>query len=236
MKHRDITLLENCNWLNDLAFLLHITQILSDLNLKLQGKDELVRKMFEHVESFMAKLMLIKNQLLSKKTTHLFTLTERVAQSIDHTKYCGLLENLQNEFESRFQDFKNAKIDLAMFSDPFTVNAEAAQKEFQFELLDLQSNSELKTAHRENSLLDFYRKYLSLGNYPALSRHAMVYFSLFESTYRCEQFFSQMKNVKNDRRQRLTDKHLADILRVATSTIEVDIDSIVKSKQTQTSH
>ena len=45
-----------------------------------------------------------------------------------------------------------------------------------------------------------------------------------------------MKNVKNDRRERLTDKHLADILRVATSTIEVDIDSIVNSKQTQTSH
>ena len=45
-----------------------------------------------------------------------------------------------------------------------------------------------------------------------------------------------MKNVKNDRRQRLTDKHLADILRVAISTIEVDIDSIVTSKQIQTSH
>ena len=73
--------------------------------------------------------------------------------------------------------------------DHFTVNAETAQEEFQFELLDLQSNSELKTAHRENSLLDFYRKYLSLGNYPALSKHAMVYFSLFGSIYRCEQFF-----------------------------------------------
>jgi len=45
-----------------------------------------------------------------------------------------------------------------------------------------------------------------------------------------------MKSVKNDRRQRLTNKHLADILRVATSTIEVDIDSIVTSKETQTSH
>jgi len=235
MKTGDITLLENLEWLNNLAFFIDVTQILSDLNLKLQGKDQLVHRMFEHVESFMAKLMLIKNQLLSK-TTHLSTLTERVAESIDHTKYCGLLENLQDEFESRFQDFKKAKIDFALFSDPFTVNAETAQEEFQFELLDLQSNSEMKTAHRENSLLDFYRKYLSLGNYPALSKHAMVYFSLFGSTYRCEQFFSQMKNVKNDRRQRLTDKHLADILRVATSTIEVDIDSIVTSKETQTSH
>ena len=110
------------------------------------------------------------------------------------------------------------------------------QEEFQFELLDLQSNSGLKTAHRENSLLDFYKKYLSLENYPALCKHAMISFSLFGSIYRCEKFFSQMKNVKTDRRSRLTDKHLTDILRVATSTIEVDIDSIIKSKQTQTSH
>ena len=162
MKHRDITLLENYEWLNDLAFLIDITQMLSDLNLKLQGKDQLVHKMFEHVESFLARLMLIKNQLLSKKTTHLSTLSERVSESIDHDKYCGLLEKLEDEFENRCQDFKKAKIHLAMFSDPFTVNAETAQDEFQFELLDLQSNSGLKTAHRENSLLDFYKKYLSL--------------------------------------------------------------------------
>ena len=37
MKHRDITLLENCYWLNDLALLIDITQILSDL--KLEGKE-----------------------------------------------------------------------------------------------------------------------------------------------------------------------------------------------------
>ena len=226
MKHRDIALLEKYEWFNDLAFLIDMTQMLSDLNLKFQGKDQLVHKMLEHVESFMAKLLVIKNQLLSKKTTHLSTLSERDSESSDHTKYCGLLEKLKGEFENKCQDFKKAKIDLAMFSDPFTVNAETAQEEFQFELLDLQSNRELKTAHRENSLLDFYRKYLSLGNYPALCKHAMVYFSLFGSTYRCEQFFSQMKNVKTDRRSKLTDKHLADTLRVATSTIEVDIDSI----------
>ena len=68
IEHRDITLLENCEWLNDLAFLIDITQMLSDQNLKLQGKDQLVHKMFEHVESFLAKIMLIINQLLSKKT------------------------------------------------------------------------------------------------------------------------------------------------------------------------
>ena len=51
MKTGDITLLENLEWLNNLAFFIDVTQMLSDLNLKLQGKDQLVPKMFEHVES-----------------------------------------------------------------------------------------------------------------------------------------------------------------------------------------
>ena len=105
MKHRDIALLENCEWLNDLAFLNDMTQMLSDLNLKLQSKDQLVHKMLKHVESFMAKLLLIKHQLLSKKNTDLSTLSERDSESIGHTKYCGLLEKLKDEFENRFQDF-----------------------------------------------------------------------------------------------------------------------------------
>ena len=61
MKHKDITLFENCEWPNDVAFFIDITQMLSDIHLKLQDKDQLVHNILEHVESFLAKLMLIKN-------------------------------------------------------------------------------------------------------------------------------------------------------------------------------
>ena len=37
------------NWLSDLAFLTDITQHLSELNLKLQGKSQFVNKLFGHV-------------------------------------------------------------------------------------------------------------------------------------------------------------------------------------------
>ena len=63
MKHRDIALLENCEWLNDLVFLIDMTQMLSDLNLNLQRNDQLVNEMFEHGEST-AKLMLMKNKMI----------------------------------------------------------------------------------------------------------------------------------------------------------------------------
>ena len=45
-------------WLNDLAFLVDITKYLADLNVKLQGKDQFVNKLYEHVQ------MLIQEQLI----------------------------------------------------------------------------------------------------------------------------------------------------------------------------
>ena len=51
-KHQNVTLLSDENWLNDLAFLTDITQHLSELNLILQGKCQLVNKLFEHICAF----------------------------------------------------------------------------------------------------------------------------------------------------------------------------------------
>ena len=50
---------------------------------------------------------------------------------------------------------------------------------------------------------------------------------MWGSTYCCEQFFSCMKNVKTAERKRLTDQHLANILRIKTTAIDTNIDKIV---------
>ena len=47
------------NWLNDLAFHTDITQHLSDLNMKQQGKSQLVNKLFEHICVFEGKYLII---------------------------------------------------------------------------------------------------------------------------------------------------------------------------------
>ena len=48
-KHQNVAFLSDENWLNDLACLIDITQHLSELNLKQQGKSQLVNKLFEHI-------------------------------------------------------------------------------------------------------------------------------------------------------------------------------------------
>ena len=58
---------------------------------------------------------------------------------------------------------------------------------------------------------------------------------LFGSTYICEQLFSQMKLVKSKSRTVLTDRHLEDTLRIATTDIEQNIDNIVVQMRHQSS-
>ncbi|XP_065675641.1 general transcription factor II-I repeat domain-containing protein 2A-like [Hydra vulgaris] len=201
IKGKDTSLLENIDCLNDLAFLIDMTQMLMELNLKLQGKDQLISKLFENVETFVLKLKLLKQQLSSKVLVH----------------------------------FKE-KNELDLFAHPFSIKAETVRNEFQMELIELQNNKDLKEAYKEVELLEFYKKYMSIEVFPHLCRHAIKYFSLFGSTYNCEQLFSKMKHVKTEQRNRLTDEHLTNTLRIALSNIKADIDHLCKKKQCQVSH
>ena len=53
---------------------------------------------------------------------------------------------------------------------------------------------------------------------------------MFGSTYICECIFSCMKRLKSDERNRMSDETLDARLRLSTSEIEANIDTMVKSK------
>ncbi|XP_012554783.2 general transcription factor II-I repeat domain-containing protein 2 [Hydra vulgaris] len=236
IKDKDTSFLENNDWLNDLAFLVDITQMLMELNIKLQGKDQLISKLYENVETFVLKLKLLKQQLSQKSLIHFKTLSERNTNTVDYEKYCNLILKVIDEFDTRFCDFKEEKNELDLFSHPFSIKVETVRDEFQMELIELQNNKDLKDAYKDVELLELYKKYMNIEVYPHLCKHAMKYFSLFGSTYICEQFFSRMKHVKSEQRHRLKDEHLTDTLRISSSTIKADIDQLCKNKQCQVSH
>jgi len=61
--------------------------------------------------------------------------------------------------------------------------------------------------------------------------------TMFTSTFLCETSYSKMKYAKNVYRNRLTDSHLDDLLRVACSNYKPDLSKIVKElSQYQNSH
>ena len=54
---------------------------------------------------------------------------------------------------------------------------------------------------------------------------------IFGSTYICESTFSLMKIVKSMERNRLTDDNLHYSLRLTTTEIDIDIDKLVREKE-----
>ena len=103
------------------------------------------------------------------------------------------LHLLSNEFEERFQDIMDLKMDFDLFATPFSINTGDTPKEVQLELIDLNSDIQLADSYRNRtSLLHFYSQFPK-SRFPCLCRWATSLISMSGSTYVCETLFSAMK-------------------------------------------
>nr|CAI5851181.1 unnamed protein product [Callosobruchus analis] len=114
--------------------------------------------------------------------------------------------------------------------NPFSVDANEIPTALQLELIDLQCSDLHKEKHRDGNLLEFY-KCLDKNKFPNIIDTAQQILCLFGSTYFCEQTFSVLNLNKNDNSSMLTDAHLNDILRTATSKFVPKYDDLVSKKR-----
>ncbi|XP_073687696.1 general transcription factor II-I repeat domain-containing protein 2A-like [Garra rufa] len=234
IKGKPVVELSDDKWLCDLAFMVDITKHLSELNVKLQGPNQLLSSLLSHVKSFEAKLKLWQSQLEKSCTVHFPTLQEHKPAMT--TEYAGECAKLLQAFGERFQDIKSKQNELKIFAVPFNVEPSEVPDNLQHEIIELQSNDELKAKYNNLPLLEFYKLYVRSEDFPILRRHALKFASLFGTTYCCEQFFSKLTLAKTRFRSRLTDSNLENQLRVASSSLPSDIKRLTKEKQFQPSH
>lgn len=234
MKSKFIPELDNESWIADLAFLVDLTTHLNELNVLLQGKGQLINTMIQIIKAFEMKLRLWKSQINENNLMHFSKLSKHGA--VNKEKYISFLSDLIHEFETRFQDFRKHDILFIIFATPFSVEIHLLEADLQMECIELQADIQMKEKFHQFSLLDFYKIYLPKEKYPAIHKHALFMISLFGSTYICEQLFSRMKHTKNKNRTRISDDHLENSLRIATTSIEPNIRALVSKKQSQVSH
>lgn len=230
--------LENLDWLCDLAFLVDLTSHLNNLNIKLQGNNQLISQLANHVAAFEQKLKLFQSQLTKGELGHFptyQTMLEKHSVSHKNETYATKIGKLREVFDRRFGDFKKEQGNLKLFSNPFSVSPEDVEVVAQLELIDLQNNDNLHAKFKEGDLLNFYRC-LPIENYPYLRNKAAIYASLFGSTYICEQTFSLLSRNKSNIRNRLSDENLHSILRLATTKFDPNIKKLVSESQCQVSH
>lgn len=236
-KGKPVEELKNDEWLLDLCFLVDIVEKLNQLNLELQGKDNIIIDSFNHIKAFQKKLSLFESQLKNNNAQHFPLLKEHKSSKLNNIKYAKEISKLKAVFETRFENIEKYSKMFDTYSSPFYVDVDSAQENLQMELIDLQSNNELKRIFEaSNSKIDFYSRYITKEKFPGLRNLAQKVVSAFGSTYTCEAFFSKMKFAKNNFRTKLTDENLQNQLRCANTRINIDIQKLSERVEKQISH
>ena len=160
---------------------------MAELNRKLQGKHQHVSSLWSHVTSFRSKLNLWVGQLQIGNCTHFKSLLKEqqsIANHVNVKPYAELLTGLAAEFGRRFAHFDSNCMQINIFEDPFSINADEAPAALQMELIDMQPENRLRQHHSNHELVEFKRDFQPKQRFPELYKHALLTASLFDLSMR----------------------------------------------------
>ncbi|XP_065642369.1 general transcription factor II-I repeat domain-containing protein 2-like [Hydra vulgaris] len=140
------------------SFLVDITIHLNDLNIILQGNNKLVTTMFDNIGAFQTKLLLWEHQIEQENLVHFETFKSMKLQDPNFmfSSYSKNINNIKQDFEVRFQDFKKCEPKFALFTSPFNFDIEKKEEDLQMELIELQCDSVLKQQFTDVGVPKFY--------------------------------------------------------------------------------
>ena len=165
----------------DLAFLAYVTEHLDQLNKKLQGANQIVSHMYDHVCAFARKLTMFCSQLEKFDFTHFPSMS--ILSPASTEAYVSAITDMREEF-TRLQDFSTHTSKFYNFVNSFSVSPEDFDAALQMQLIELQCDSKL-LHHHSNNDLTFYTNNLPVTRYPPLANHATITLCLFGVTHIC---------------------------------------------------
>ena len=146
-------------------------------------------------------------------------------------KYASLIFELNLEFENRF---KKHHVLFWAFATPFVVDVNLLPGRLQIEHFEMCWDTQLKEKFLHVCLEELYKTYFDKNKYPAIYKHALSWFRYLE-TFMHVNSFSHIKPIKSQVRTRITDVHLGNCVRVATTSVEINFDALSPANQSQTS-
>ena len=127
------------------------------LNIKLQGTDQLINKLFERVCAFEVNIRLWVRSLKQCKYANFPTLSAN--QPNEATTYVGCFYwTAARTFKTQFADLHVNNQALTLFPTLFPVTVVSVVIYLQIELIDLQCNTDLKTKFTEVAIVKFYQQ------------------------------------------------------------------------------
>ena len=212
-----------------------------------------VADMYEAVGSFRTKLRLIERDLPARKLhfprLRVHYATNKIPDAEIPPVMSDFLTSLSANFKERFDSCKLSTDILLFLRDPFLVSADGPwtseakklapnidEAALQMEVLDMNASSVLKAQRKDVNVSDFWINVVPQDQFKNMRATAMILLTMFPSTYICESSFSTMNSIKNQDRNRLTDEHLDQCLRIATTEYTPDFRTIVSSRTCHFSH
>ncbi|GFR00650.1 protein FAM200A [Trichonephila clavata] len=202
----------------------------------MQGRNENILTCSDKLQGFIKKLELWQKELqkgcleMYQRTNHITIENKQLIVDLNQQH----LSMLQQKFDQYFYSINTEQYDW--IRNPFATNAINSTVELPLqireEFTDLNNDMTLKLYFSEVPL-DVFWIYVK-KEYPHISYKAILTLLPFSMTYLCEQSFSTLVLIKNDKRSCLKD--LDQELRVALSNIEPNIKLLCSLKQAQVSH
>ena len=229
--------LEDDYWVAKLAYMADICEHLNELNIKMQGREENILSCSDKLTGFKQKLALWKTEL-GRGSLEMFPRSNNDLSDVDRQFVVDLAQEhlslLQQKYDCYFFTINTQQYDW--IRNPFSSNAEISTEELSLPIresfLELRNDRTLRLKFSEMSLGEFW---VSIREeYKLISKAAIEILLQFSTTYLCEQSFSSLVLIKNDKRSCLSD--IDRELRVALSKFEPNIQRLCSSKQAQISH
>ncbi len=232
-------------------FLCDIMSHLNQLNLQLQGRNHTVADVYEAVDAFQSKLTLLERDIKGRKL-HFPRLREHCEKTKkrEDAVMKDFVTSLAENFKERFESSPKLSGDILLFlRQPFSVSADGQwtteakrllpsidEASLQMEVLEMGTSDLLKAQHQDVAVSDFWLNVVPQARFKNTRAIAMLLLTMFPSTYICESSFSSMNSLKTQDRNRLSNAHLGECLRIATTEYRPDIRRIAASRRSHFSH
>ncbi|XP_003381581.1 putative zinc finger protein [Trichinella spiralis] len=236
-QNKDLSLRDSLRkYKSDIAYMADLFSKFNELNLQLQGSELNLIKTRFLISPFISKLALFKRNL-GRREFYQFPSVAALRENgevhdDDIQIYCDHLDVLQKDMQERFQDILKMKIInwvINLFS-----NTDEIEMELEEELIDLQTNEELKPKFKNGYHSFWLQKQIS-DLYPDLWRMVRKFLPAFPSSYLVERGFSVVTDFLTKKRNRLQIDKRGD-LRLFLTNIEPIVDRLVAMQQPHPSH
>lgn len=214
-------------FLLDFAFLTDVIEFVNQLNIQLQGRGKTVFELFSAIKQFIRKTEILienlknKNLLTLKRTFIIYS--EDLNGNVELSGYVNVLQSLLDNYNERFHDFKKIEHLIEMHNNPMLCSIEQQRHDLKDELIKMREDLDLPLSNG----IEFWRN-ISADTYPKMKNEMLKLYSMFGSTYICEATFSTLKHVQSKARNRLTDKHLENLLRIKSCPYQINIEDAMQ--------